>query len=1065
MSADPSGVPIGGPISWMARNPVASNLLMVIVLVAGFIAAFTMKQEVFPAFDLDFVTVSVPFPGASPNEVEQGIVLAIEEAVRGIDGVKRVSSVSTEGVGAVTAALLLDANPDKVLADVKTAVDRLQSLPVDAERPNVSLVTRDQEVVSLVISGDQDLATLHAIGERARSDLLAMDEITVVKLQGVRPREISIEVPQETLESYGFTLEEIAMQIRASSLELPGGSLKTDGGELLVRVDDRREAGHEYADIVIRSTQVGGHVRLGDIAILRDGYEDTDTASFYNGKRAIRVVAYRVGDETPQQVSDAVKAYRQKLMAELPANIETATWNDDSEILADRINLLLRNAGLGLILVFFVLTAFLELRLAVWVGLGIPISFMGAFLLMPLAGMSVNLITLFAFIVTLGMVVDDAIIVGENIYSLEQAGMDRLTAAITGAREMAVPVTFSILTTMAAFSPMFFVPGFMGKIFSLMPTVVILVLTFSLVESFWVLPAHLGHGTPSQWVPKPLRIVARFQGWVSRILGTFTREVFTPVVRIAVDLRYAMAGLSFAVFLFTVGLVGSGWVPFNFFPMLEGDVVSASARLPFGVSVERTRDVQAVLEGSAREALAANGGEAIFRGMYSSLGNGPQRSGPGASGRESGGHLVTVEIQLVGSGDREITSQEFVEAWTAATPEMAGLDALVFNSNFGPGAGAAVDLQLSHTDADVLGQASIVLADKLRTYTSLTDVENDWAAGKPQLNFHLKPEGATLGLTGNSVARQLRASFFGAEALREQRGRDEVRVMVRLPESQRRSEYDVEELLIRSPAGGLVPLEQVAEFERGHSPTQIGREDGARIINVKADLAAGVPSAREVLRSLEEDVYPVLYRDYPGLTIAKVGASREQEEAFSSLRLNGALALMVMFTLLAVPFKSYVQPLVVMAAIPMGIVGAVGGHVLMGYEMSVISVFGVVALAGVVVNDSLVLIDATNRKRREGVTAQEAVIYGAARRLRPILLTSLTTFFGLMPMIAETSVQARFLIPMAISLGFGVMFATVIILFLVPAVYMIVEDISGLFHKAWQALFVTSDTTVVPQQS
>jgi len=1049
----------------MARNPVASNLLMIIVLVAGFLAAITMKQEVFPAFDLDVVSVSVPFPGASPNEVEQGIVLAIEESVRGIDGVKRVSSVSVEGVGAVTATLLLEANPEKVLADVKTAVDRLQSLPVDAERPNVSLVTRDQEVISLVISGDQDLATLHALGERARNDLLALDAITVVELQGVRPREISIEVPQEALEAYGFTLDEIAMQVRASSLELPGGSLKTEGGELLLRVDDRREAGHEYADVLLRSTQGGAHVRLGDIAILRDGYEDTDTASYYNGKRAVRVVAYRVGEETPQQVSDAVRAYRESLVGELPPNIETAIWNDDSEILADRISLLVRNAGLGLILVFLVLTAFLELRLAIWVGLGIPISFMGAFLLMPVTGMSVNLITLFAFIVTLGMVVDDAIIVGENIYAMEQAGMDRLTAAITGAREMSVPVTFSILTTMAAFSPMFFVPGFMGKIFSLMPTVVILVLTFSLIESFLILPAHLGHGTPRRTVPKPLRAVARFQGWVSALLQTFTTRIFAPTVRAAVDLRYAVAGLSLALFVFTVGLVGSGWVPFNFFPMLEGDVVRASARLPFGVSVDRTREIQSALEASARGAIEANGGDAVFRGMYSSLGMGPPRTGPGGGGRDAGGHLVTVEVQLVGSGDRDFSAQEFAEAWTALTPEMAGIEALVFNSNFGPGAGAAVDLQLSHPDSEVLGEASVFLAEKLRTYTSLTDVENDWAAGKPQLNYHLKPEGAALGLTGNSLARQLRASFFGAEAIREQRGRDEVRVMVRLPEDQRRSEYDVEELLIRSPTGGLVPLEQVADYERGHSPTQIAREDGARIINVKAALAAGVPSSRDVLASLEKDVYPALYRDYPGLTISKVGASREQEEAFASLKLNGALALMVMFTLLAVPFKSYVQPLIVMAAIPMGVVGAVGGHVLMGYEMSVISVFGLVALAGVVVNDSLVLIDATNRKRRAGATPREAVVYGASRRLRPILLTSLTTFFGLMPMIFETSVQARFLIPMAISLGFGVMFATVIILLLVPAVYLIVEDLSALARRLWRVLFVSADASVVPQET
>jgi multidrug efflux pump subunit AcrB len=475
--------------------------------------------------------------------------------------------------------------------------------------------------------------------------------------------------------------------------------------------------------------------------------------------------------------------------------------------------------------------------------------------------------------------------------------------------------------------------------------------------------------------------------------------------------------------------------------------------------------VQAVIEASAREVIEANGGDEVFRGMFSSVGTGPERQGPGASGRESGGHLVTVQIQLVGSGERDITSKQFAEAWSKATPEVSGVEALVFDSNFGPGAGSAVDLQLSHPDSDTLGEASVLLAEKLRSYTSLTDVENEWAAGKPQLNYHLTPEGSALGFTGNSLARQLRAAFFGAEAIREQRGRDEVRVMVRLPQEQRRSEYDLEELLVQSASGGLVPLEQVATFDRGHSPTQIGREDGARVVNVKADLAAGVSSSRDVLSSLEDEVYPVLKEQFPELTIAKVGASREQEEAFSSLALNGALALMVMFTLLAVPFKSYVQPLVVMAAIPMGVVGAVGGHVLMRYELSIISIFGLVALAGVVVNDSLVLIDATNRKRREGASATEAVVYGATRRLRPIVLTSLTTFFGLMPMIAETSVQARFLIPMAISLGFGVMFGTVVILFLVPAVYLIVEDVSLFAGRMMKMLSVPEEDSVVPQES
>ena len=1042
-----------GPIAWMAQNSVAANLLMLVILAAGVFGLVRTKQEVFPAFDLDVVTVAVPYPGASPSEVEQGIVLAVEEEVRSIDGVKRVTSVASEGAASVALELSLGADGNKVLADVKTAVDRIQSFPEDAEEPSVSLLSQKRTVVSLIVAGEQEMHTLQALAEDARERLLAHPDITQVEIEGVRDLEVSIEVPREQLASLGLSLEQIANQVRLASLELPGGSVKTDGGEVLLRVADRRREGHEFRDVVVRGTAGGADVRLGDIASIDDGYADTDLFSYYNGKPAVRVVAYRVGDETPTRVADVVEDVLADLRAELPDGIELATWDDDSKMLEARIDLLVRNARMGLVLVFLVLTAFLDLRLALWVGLGIPISIMGAFSLMPTADVSINMVSLFAFIVTLGMVVDDAIVVGENVYDKETDGSERMAAAVDGAREMVVPVTFSILTTMVAFSPLLMVPGFMGKIFRIMPLVVILVLVFSWLESFWVLPSHLGHDYTTLWkiLPAPLKWLAngidRVRKPIAAGLVWFTDRVYRPLLTTAVQQRYAVAALSLAIFIVTVGGVASGTVPFSFFPKLEGEVVTASARLPYGTPVGQTATVQRALEASAMETVASFGDDTLFRGMYTTLGQGPRAGGPGGGSAAQGSHLVTVEVQLSPSEERDLSSLEFAARWSELTPPMAGIDALKFQSSTGPGAGAAVDVQLTATSTSVLAAASEDVLEALRSYPQLTDFDNSYASGKPQLDFHLRPAAATYQLTGNDVARQLRSAFYGAEALREQRGRHELKVMVRLPDEQRTSEYDIEQMDIREPGGGMVPLAAVATLERNQAPTEITREDGRRIVNVKAELAPGVTSSREVLDALRADVFPALRDKYPSVDIEMAGEQREQGEVAASLGMNTLLVMIVMFAMLAIPFKSYIQPIIVMAAIPMGFVGAVGGHVVMGYSLSMISFFGIIALAGVVVNDSLVLIDATNQRRREGATAVEAVMWGGTRRLRPILLTSLTTFFGLAPMITETSMQARFLIPMAISLGFGVLFATFVILLLVPALYVIVDDVTWLASR------------------
>ncbi|MEX1366803.1 MAG: efflux RND transporter permease subunit [Nannocystaceae bacterium] len=1033
-----------GALAWMARNSVAANLLMFVLVIGGVLGVVKTKQEVFPEFTLDTITVSVPYPGASPAEVEQGILLAVEERVRGLDGIKRVDSTAREGSGTVTIELLLDAEPNQVLADVKNEVDRITTFPEESEEPTVSLAKNRRQVVSLIISADQDLRVLHDLAEEARRELLATEDVTQVELEGVPPLEISIEVPKQTLEAFGLTLQQVAAEVSAASLELPGGGIDTTKGEILVRVADRRRMGHEIEDIVLRGTASGAQVRLGDIAEVSDGYEDTDQYSLYDGRPAVRLTAYRVGDETPTGVATAVRAYADTLRERLPDNVHVDVWNDDSEVLEARIDLLLRNAASGLVMVLIVLALFLDLRLAFWVSLGIPISFLGAFLLLGGTGLSINMITLFAFIVTLGMVVDDAIVVGERTYSMMDEGMKPLQAAIAAAREMATPITFAILTTVAAFAPMLFVPGTMGKIFYMIPLVVIAVLVLSLLESFLVLPAHLGHSKARRLPRKGIMgFPGRVQAKVAKGLAWFTMSLYRPVAAALVRQRYITFAAALGVFALTVGYVASGKIAFNFFPKLAGDVVTVQARLPYGVALENTERAREVLAQSLARTMEQFDAAGV-RGVYTRVGQGAPTRGPGAGPTEVGSHVVALEVALVPSDQRMFTSEEFTAVWKEQTPALSGVEALTFNSSTGPGAGAEVAIQLLHPDTEVLAALSEEVDLLLRSYPQLGNVSNEYASGKPQLDFHLSPQARTLGLSSSEVAFQLRSSFYGAEAIREQRGRNEIKVMVRLPQDQRSSEYDLDTMLVRTPRGGQVPLHYVAEVDRGQAATAIYREDGQRTITVSAELAPGVESPREVLTDLQDKVFPRLQQEYPRLEIKLAGAQREQQESFAALGQSYLFAMFVIFALLAVPFRSYIQPIIIMAVIPFGFVGAVIGHVIMGYGLSIMSIFGLVALSGVVVNDSLVLIDATNRARREGRSALDAVLYGGTSRLRPILLTSLTTFFGLAPMMAETSVQARFLIPMAISLGFGVLLVTFIVLLVVPALYMVVEDLREL---------------------
>lgn len=1065
-----------GPISWMARNPVAANLLMLALIVGGVIMSLRIRQEVFPSMELDMIMVSVPYPGASPEEVEQGIILSIEEAVHTLDGIKEIRSKALEGAALVTIELETSANKNKVLSDVKNHIDRITTFPEEAERPIVSAPDLKREAIWLVLYGDQSDKVLFELGEQVRDDLLTHPDISYIELDGVLPLEIGVEVPQDTLRTYNLTIPGIASKIRQTALELPAGAVKTRGGEVMLRTAERRDMGMEFADIPIVVDENGNALTLGDIAEIEDGFMEFDLHAKFEDKPCVILKVFSVGEQSPTDVAVATKDMVAKLENSLPPGISATTWADRSKLYDQRLDLMLRNAAIGLVLVLVILGLFLEPRLAFWVTMGIPISFMGSFLFLPAMGISLNMLSMFAFIVTLGMVVDDAIVVGENAFRLRREGMPPLKAAITGTKQMAMPVFFSIATTVTAFSPLLFVPGIRGKIMYAIPVVAISVLVLSLIESFFILPSHLAHVSAEELKPRllerlrkpligvdgkgaaaaldiltgvillPLVLLGRFftlllyllmlvQIPFSEAVERFIANWYAPVLRAALRQRWNTLAVGVAILAVSFGLMKGGWVKNIDFPKEESEWVFVDASLPFGTPVEKTEELTSRLIRAAQEVIDENGGKRISLGIFSILGSANIRGS-----REEGTHVTTVGVTLVPSDERPIGSHDFAEAWRKKLGNVSGLETLQFDASTGHGESPPIDVRLTHRDPDVLEKAATDLAAYFSSIKGVTDVDDGIDLGKPQIDFTLSPEGIAAGLTTADLANQVRGAYYGTQALRQQRGRNEVKVMVKLPRAERETLAGVENLMIRTPAGGEMPLRRAANVQVGRAYTTIHRTDLKRTLAVKGQVVENEANAEEVVEEMLTSYLPTLKAKYPGLDLFKSGRQKDMQDFFEFLLVAYFMALLVMYTLIAVPLRSYLQPFfVVMMAIPFGVVGGILGHFLMGLDFSMISWMGLVALSGVVVNDSLVLVTAANRFRAEGMSAMKAGEMAARQRFRPIMLTSLTTFGGLMPMILETSVQAKVMVPMAVSLGFGVIFATFIILLIVPALFVMVE--------------------------
>jgi len=1023
----------------MASHPVAANLLMAALLIGGLFSAYNIKQEVFPEFSLDVVGISISYPGASPAEIETGVLMVTEDAVRGIDGVKKVTSSASEGRGGVSVEMLAGADIQRALQNVKNAVDRITTYPEDVERPTVQLLENRNKVVTLAILGPYDERALRDTAERMRDELSAREDITITRLADARALEISVEVPTRILRSYGITPDEIARRIRGSAVEMPAGSVKTDAGEVLIRTTERREFGRDFADIPIISRADGTVVRLGEIATIRDGFQDVDLFTTVDGQPAVTIDVYRVGTETPVSISEASQDYLDRITPELPEGMVAKIISDESVIYQERVNLLLRNAFLGLSLVLLMLGLFLEPRLAFWVTLGIPISIMGSFLFLGTTDASINMISLFAFIVTLGIIVDDAIVVGENIYEKRERGLPALQAAIEGAREMAAPVTFAVLTNVIAFMPMLFVPGASGRLFLQIPAVAISVFAISLIESLFVLPAHLSHAPRRTlfW-----RIVSIPSASFGRGLDLFIDRIYRPVVRLATREHYLTISIGVGLLLLCVSTVVGGWVPFSFLPAIEGDTVTVNTRLPIGSPLERTEDVKRRLLHALDETIDESGGNSIVRNVQAILGGQVSGGGPVASRRYNNPNEIGIKVELAPESERAISAGDFGRRWESNAGEIAGIETMTFRSDIGNPAGAAIDIQVSHRDRGIIDAASVALADALKRFEGVSGIDSGVATGKAQLNYELTQEARSLGLDAMALARQTRSYLFGAEALRQQRGRNEIRVMVRLPEDERETLHTLENLLLRAPDGTEIPLSEAVEVTEGRAYTTIRRTDGRRVNSVTAEIDSAVVTGNQLVADLEATVMPDLARRFPGLTWTFEGEQSDQFDSLTSLGIGYGYAMFGIYALLAIAFRSWLQPLIVMSAIPFGIIGAIIGHLLLGFEISLISLFGIVALSGVVVNDTLVLLVTANevRRRHPELPAAEVICRAGARRFRPIILTSVTTFCGLMPMIFETSLQARFLIPMAISIAFGILFATFIILLIVPALYLMLDD-------------------------
>lgn len=1019
-----------GLIAWFARNSVAANLLMIIILVAGALSVFTVRKQMFPEIELNIISIQVPFPGAAPQEVEQGVIMLIEDAIEDVDGIEEMTSQSREGGGSVTLEVEPDYDVQVVMDEVKMLVDAIPNFPQQIEKPNIYRVRPQRQVIWMSVYGDLDERSRKELAKEVRDELKTVGGITKVDVVGDRDYEISVEISQQDLERYGLTFSQIVDAVRGTSIDVAGGSIKTPNGDILLRANNQAYVGGEFEKIVLLSRADGTRLTLGDIAKVEDGFIEEESYTRFDGKPATFVRIQSVGDQNDLKIAEYVRGYTERKNEELPGGVQVAQWGDSSYYLQGRLDLMLDNMWMGGLLVFLMLSLFLQLRLAFWVMIGIPVCFLGTIALMPLPmfDISINMISLFGFILVLGIVVDDAIVIGESVYTEIEENGKSIDNVIAGAKRVAMPATFGVLTTMVAFVPMLTVEGGMGAIWESIAWVVILCLAFSLVESKLILPAHIANMKYSKEKGERANAFQRFRNKFAGAIKSFVDNYYRPFLKKCLHYRYTTLASFLGLLILMIGLMSGGIVRWVFFPDIPSDFVQANVEMQPGTSETRTIEVLNSVEKSLNEVnsrIKESDGEAVVR-----------HTNIWMNGNTSG----TVFVELKKGEDRQIDGFEIVNQWREAVPELAGVRALNFQGSMSGGSGFDIEFQLVGEDLNELKAAADELKLELADYDGVFDIEDTFGDGKEEILLQTKPLATAMGINLAELATQVRYAFYGAEAQRIQRGDEEIKVMVRYPRDQRESVGNLQDMKLRAADGSEIPFTELADIEFAEGYSTITRIDRQRSVNVRARADKDKVEPFRVVKEVREEKIQRILDKYPSVGFQLQGATQDEAEATGSLAIGGLLAMFAVYALMAIPLKSYSQPLIIMSVIPFGMIGAVIGHWVIGMPVSILSLFGIIALAGVVVNDSLVMVDYVNRAREMGTDLRKAVLDAGCRRFRAITLTSLTTFFGLLPIVLEKSLQAKIVIPMAISLAFGIIFATVITLLLIPCLYLILAD-------------------------
>ncbi|ABN60363.1 efflux RND transporter permease subunit [Shewanella baltica] len=1031
-----------GILAWFARNSVAANLLMWALLVGGLFSTVLINKEVFPSFELNLLNISVAYPGAAPQEIEEGINIKIEEAIQDINGIKKVTSVASEGVGSITVEVEDGYEVQTVLDEAKLRLDAISTFPVNIEKPNIYQIKPENNVIWVSVYGDMTLHDMKELAKSVRDDLTQLPAVTRAKVTGVRDYEIAIEVSEDKLREYGLTFTQVALAVQNSSFDLPGGSIRAQDGDILLRTKGQAYTGDDFANIVVTTRPDGSRVMLPQVATIKDDFEERLEYTRFNGKPAAIIEVTSVDDQNALDIAAQVKQYVEDRRATLPANAQLDTWGDMTHYLKGRLNMMMSNMFYGALLVFIILAMFLDLKLAFWVMMGLPVCFLGTMLIMPLEpfSMTINMLTLFAFILVLGIVVDDAIVIGESAYTEVERHGHSVDNVIRGAKKVAMPATFGVLTTIAAFIPMLMVSGPMGIIWKSIGMVVILCLAFSLVESKFILPAHLAHmkfkkpGAPRGFFG---RLKANFNDRVQH----FIHHSYRNFLERCIKQRYNVVAAFIGVLILSIALVASGKVRWVFFPDIPSDFIQVQLEMDEGSSEENTlKVVQSIEEAlyKMNDKMEQDNGYQVVKHSFINM-----------SSRTS----AFIFAELTKGEDREVDGVTIAAAWREQLPELLSVKKLSFNASTND-AGGDISFRLTSSDLDELSAASKELKQKLASYEGVYDIADNFSSGSHEIRLKIRPEAEALGLTLSDLARQVRYGFYGYEAQRILRNKEEIKVMVRYPLEQRRTVGYLENMLIRTPTGTSVPFSTVAQIEKGESYASITRVDGKRAITITANANKNIVEPSKVVQEIQKDYLPQLQAKYPKIQTALDGGSLDEQNAMVGLMQGFFFALFTIYALMAIPLKSYSQPLIIMSVIPFGIIGALFGHLIQGLAMSVLSLCGIVALAGVVVNDSLILVDFVNREREQGQSVRQAAVDSGCYRFRAIILTSLTTFVGLVPIILERSLQAQIVIPMATSLAFGILFSTVVTLILVPLLYIILDDVSRsssrFFNWWWQ---------------